>query len=70
MFLGLMKEQHPLLDTSQSPALHFILTGAALMTASLDRCSVAESWPTLCKRMDCSTPGFPVLHQLPEVYSN
>ena len=27
---------------------------------------VAESWPTLCHLMDCSTPGFPVLHYLPE----
>ena len=24
--------------------------------------SVAQSCPTLCKPMDCSTPGFPVLH--------
>ena len=25
-------------------------------------CSVAKSCPTLCDPMDCSTPGFPVLH--------
>ena len=30
-------------------------------------CSVAKSCPTLCKPMYCSTPGFPVLHQLPEL---
>ena len=29
-------------------------------------CSVAKSVPTLCDTMDCSTPGFPVLHCLPE----
>ena len=29
-------------------------------------CSVAKSCPTLCDLMDCSTPGFPVLHYLPE----
>ena len=29
-------------------------------------CSVAKSCPTLCDFMDCSTPGFPVLHCLPE----
>ena len=29
-------------------------------------CSVAESCPTLCDPMDCSTPGFPVLLYLPE----
>ena len=28
---------------------------------------VAQSCPTLCDPMDCSTPGFPVLHQLPEL---
>ena len=30
-------------------------------------CSVAESSPTLCDPVDCSTPGFPVLHHLPEL---
>ena len=29
-------------------------------------CSAPKSCPTLCNRMDCSTPGFPVLHYLPE----
>ena len=31
------------------------------------RCSVIQSWPTLYHPMDCSTPGFPVLHHLPEL---
>ena len=29
-------------------------------------CSVAKSCQTLCNPMDCSTPGFPVLHYFPE----
>ena len=29
--------------------------------------SVAKSCLTLCSSMDCSTPGFPVHHQLPEL---
>ena len=29
-------------------------------------CLVAQSCPTLCDPMDCSTPGFPVPHHLPE----
>ena len=29
--------------------------------------SVFQSCPTLCHTMDCSTPGFPVLHQLLEL---
>ena len=28
--------------------------------------SVAQSCPTLCDPMNCSTPGIPVHHQLPE----
>ena len=28
---------------------------------------VTQSYPTLCDPMDCSTPGFPVLHHLPEL---
>ena len=28
--------------------------------------SVAQSCPTLCDPMNCSTPGLPVYHQLPE----
>ena len=30
-------------------------------------CSAAQSCPTLCNPMDCSTPGSPVLHHLPEL---
>ena len=29
-------------------------------------CSVAKSCLTVCVHMGCSTPGFPVLHSLPE----
>ena len=29
-------------------------------------CSVTQSCPTLSDPMDCSTPGFPVLHSLPD----
>ena len=29
--------------------------------------SVPQSCPTLCNPIDCSTPGFPVHHQLPEL---
>ena len=28
--------------------------------------SVAQSCPTVCNPLDCSTPGFPVHHQFPE----
>ena len=34
-----------------------------------DCCSAAQSCLTLCNPKDCSTPGFPVLHHLPELGS-
>ena len=33
-------------------------------------CSVTQSCPTLCNPMNCSTPGFPVHHQVPESTQN
>ena len=30
-------------------------------------CLVSKLCPTLCDPMDCSAPGFPVLHRLPEL---
>ena len=35
-------------------------------TESVEFSSVAQSCPTLCDPMNCSTPGLPVHHQLPE----
>ena len=37
------------------------------LVPSVQFSSVAHSCPTLCDPMDCSTPGFPVHHQLPEL---
>ena len=34
--------------------------------SSIQFSSVAQSCPTLCDPMNCSTPGLPVHHQLPE----
>ena len=36
------------------------------LLASVQFSSVAQSCPTLCNPMDCSTPGLPVHQQLPE----
>ena len=38
--------------------------------SSVQFSSVAQSCPTLCNPMNCSTPGLPVHHQLPTVHSN
>ena len=36
------------------------------MKYSVQFSSVTQLWPTLCNPMNCSTPGLPVPHQLPE----
>ena len=46
---------------SGSPALRFVVK---ILTVQFS--SVAQSCPTLCDPMNCSTPGFLVHHQLPE----
>ena len=35
--------------------------------SSVQFSSISQSCPTLCNPMDCSTPGFPVLHHLPSL---
>ena len=35
-------------------------------TSSVQFSSVTQSCPTVCNPMDCSMPGFPALHYLPE----
>ena len=37
------------------------------LNSSFFVCSIAKSCPTLCYPMDCSMPGFLVLHHLPEL---
>ena len=40
---------------------------SVLSQTSTQFSSVAKSCPALCDPMDCSTPGLPVHHQLPEL---
>ena len=50
-------------------ALIYRLIGIMIVTAcgsSVQFNSVTQSGPTLCDPMNCSTPGLPVHHQLPE----
>ena len=42
------------------------MTGLGLEFKSVQFSSVAQSCPTPCDPMNCSTPGLPVHHQLPE----
>ena len=59
----------------KSPLFIFILAGFSFelmcylelfITFGVQFSSVAQSCPTLCDPMNCSTPGLPVHHQLPE----
>ena len=43
------------------------MVATPLVVQWLTLSSVAQSCPTLCDPMDCSMPGFPVLHQLLEL---
>ena len=45
-------------STSDFPVLHYVLVHFS---------SVTQSSPTLCDPRDCSMPGFPIHHQLPEL---
>ena len=42
-------------------------SGTPVQFSSVQFSSVTQSCPTLCDPIDCSTPGFPVLHQLLEL---
>ena len=44
-----------------------LLLGRKVMTNLYQFSSVTQSCQTLCASMDCSTPGLPVHHQLPEL---
>jgi hypothetical protein len=48
--------------------LHFLLSMYHYIVTIFNCfcCSVAQSCPTLCDLMDCTTPGPPVCHHLPE----
>ena len=43
-----------------------LIVNKRVRNAFIQFSSVAQSCPTLCNPMNCSTPGLPVHHQLPE----
>ena len=45
---------------------HFLFYSKNIFQFSVQFSSVAQSCPTLCNPMNCSMPGLPVHHQLPE----
>ena len=53
----------------QVQRLHNLIKGLRLSSWEVQFSSAAQSCPTLCNPMNCSTPGLPVHHQL-RVYPN
>ena len=54
-------------EKSEKVGLKLNIQKAKIMASSLIQfSSVAQSCPTLCDPMNCSMPGLPVHHQLPE----
>ena len=51
----------------ESLAIVFLSSSTPLNIPEVQFSPVAQLCPTLCHRMDCSTPGFSVHHQLPEL---
>ena len=49
------------------PAILYNVYKEAIKSNTVKFSSVAQSCPTFCDPMDCSTPGFPVHHQLLEL---
>ena len=49
-----------------SPGASVVVTGISGVMSSVQFSSVYQSCPTLCHLMNCSMPGLPVHHQLPE----
>ena len=61
-------------NTKSKPLRHFnkipddsVMGNERTTLVSVQFSSVTQSCLTLCDHMDCSTPGFPVHHQLPEL---
>ena len=53
--------------SSLACSIHLVFLGIMFwISLAMISCSVAKSCLTLCKPMDCSTPGFPVLLHFPE----
>ena len=55
-----------LLRSKLQKSLWAVTAAMKLRCLLLHFTSVTQFYPTLCDPMDCSTPGFPVHHQLPE----
>ena len=63
-FIGLQRVRH---NWMTNTLLIILVYENCKWSVSVQFSSVTQSSPTLCNCMDCSMPGFPVYHQLPEL---
>ena len=56
----------PMFKSFESISILLGICSKKIVEPSVQFSSVAQSCPTLCDPMNCSTPGLPVHHQLPE----
>ena len=65
---GVMESDRHRLESClpHSLAVQTLASGSSSVQFSSVQFSVTQLCPTLCDPMDCSTPGLPVYHQLPE----
>ena len=57
---------HPLLQSPKDCSIHLCLFRCLTYRVIIQFSSVTQECPTLCDPMNCSTPGLPVHHHLPE----
>ena len=65
--LPLLHNSFPSLVASLSLSLSLFLCSGKFLWWYLQFSTITQSCLTLCDPVDCSTPGFPVHHQLPEL---
>ena len=67
LLLGIHSTAIAKTSTSMFLSYSVTITKCFQLCPGVSRCLVAQSRPTLCNSMGWSTPGFPVLHYLPEL---
>ena len=60
-------KKHVYMYITKSPCYTAVIRQNIVSQLSVQFSSVTQLCPTLCDLIDCSTPGFPVHHQLPEL---